>query len=611
MLPFLQPFLLFKKDNKVPLTCCWDFGDDNYGIGESVQHSYILPGSYCARVFVMYKDSDSDSSSILVTVHDELDIKSVRIFSDIPKGKVPLDVCFSTKIDGGNPPFSYKWDFGDSKNSTEETPSHTYQEAGNYIAYLTITDIAGNQGYDAIAIQAKDDIGDIKSNIAASTRYGVVPLSVDFSLKIEGDFLPTTLSWDFGDQINSPDATPSHIYNESGVYCVAVKAIDALGQETTATEAVRVLEDFSIDNVEVAVYPKEGMSPLRSQFYVQVNGGNPPFEYNWKLGAGMTSTVKNPIVTFPDYLKGAYPVYVTVTDIDGDEFQAKTTVCNRSYFEDDSRLISDDSTWWRLKQGIAEVDVLKYSSSQNSLSSAFTFSASINGGCPPYSYKWSFGDGTFSEEQEPTHIYDSTGIFTATVEIVDSGNSVGRGSLVTVVPEEQQEVISVINSPDKGVTPHCTRFRVENINQTNDFTYFWDFDDGTTSQAEQPEHTYQTPGMYGTRLMLSDANGEVRKIGGCVTNVEKDKTIEKINVYARFIKSVSPHLLVHFAVYIEGGNGPFYYNWNFGDGYFSDEVEPLHLYKAPLTYTAVVNVTDADGDSDLAGITVDIPSILK
>jgi PKD repeat protein len=47
---------------------------------------------------------------------------------------------------------SYEWDFGDGNSSSEESPSHTYDEAGNYTVELTVTNAAGSNSTSELII---------------------------------------------------------------------------------------------------------------------------------------------------------------------------------------------------------------------------------------------------------------------------------------------------------------------------------------------------------------------------------------------------------------------------------------------------------------------------
>jgi hypothetical protein len=47
-------------------------------------------------------------------------------------------------ISGGIAPYSYLWEFGDGETSTDENPSHSYDDSGYYTVSLTVTDDRGN-----------------------------------------------------------------------------------------------------------------------------------------------------------------------------------------------------------------------------------------------------------------------------------------------------------------------------------------------------------------------------------------------------------------------------------------------------------------------------------
>ena len=66
-------------------------------------------------------------------------------------GPAPLTVQFSSEgsreLDFGDSIVSYEWDFGDgSATSSEQNPSHIYEQNGTYTARLTVTDTTGKTG---------------------------------------------------------------------------------------------------------------------------------------------------------------------------------------------------------------------------------------------------------------------------------------------------------------------------------------------------------------------------------------------------------------------------------------------------------------------------------
>jgi large repetitive protein len=61
-------------------------------------------------------------------------------------------INFSGNAYGGNPPYSYYWDFGDGSSSNQQNPSHTYKTIGQYTTTFTVTDSESNQSSDTTTI---------------------------------------------------------------------------------------------------------------------------------------------------------------------------------------------------------------------------------------------------------------------------------------------------------------------------------------------------------------------------------------------------------------------------------------------------------------------------
>jgi len=61
-------------------------------------------------------------------------------------GSPPLNVTFASYVSGGNPPYSYSWDFGDFGVSNLPNPYHVYSHPGSYIARVTVLDSSGRRG---------------------------------------------------------------------------------------------------------------------------------------------------------------------------------------------------------------------------------------------------------------------------------------------------------------------------------------------------------------------------------------------------------------------------------------------------------------------------------
>jgi PKD repeat protein len=68
------------------------------------------------------------------------------IIDATPKeGYSPVEVKFSSVVNGGYSPYSYLWDFGDGQSSTETSPTVTFDTVGTFIAVLQVTDSKGTK----------------------------------------------------------------------------------------------------------------------------------------------------------------------------------------------------------------------------------------------------------------------------------------------------------------------------------------------------------------------------------------------------------------------------------------------------------------------------------
>jgi hypothetical protein len=63
-------------------------------------------------------------------------------------GLIGEPVQFNGFATGGDAPYSWEWNFGDGNFSSEQSPSYTYTNPGNYLVTLTVTDQASESSED-------------------------------------------------------------------------------------------------------------------------------------------------------------------------------------------------------------------------------------------------------------------------------------------------------------------------------------------------------------------------------------------------------------------------------------------------------------------------------
>lgn len=77
------------------------------------------------------------------------------------EGSTPLRVAFSARAsDDADDELSYLWDFGDGTISGVTSPTHTYLEAGDYSASVTVSDSDGGSAREEVAITAAPSTGE-------------------------------------------------------------------------------------------------------------------------------------------------------------------------------------------------------------------------------------------------------------------------------------------------------------------------------------------------------------------------------------------------------------------------------------------------------------------
>lgn len=106
----------------------------------------------------------------------------------------------------------------------------------------------------------------------------------------------------------------------------------------------------------------------------------------------------------------------------------------------------------------------------------------------------------------------------------------------------------------------------------------WDFDDGSASTDENPEHEYADGGTYTVTLTVQTDKG-------CESSIAYDILVEPGPDVAFDVDDVCQNVEAEFDNNTTITTGSISsYAWDFGDGSTSAEDNPSHLYGAPGTY---------------------------
>lgn len=168
-------------------------------------------------------------------------------------GCSPLVVQFRNQSVNGE---TYSWDFGDKAGSSEKNPSHTYDEPGNYIVKLTVTNIAGRSSHT----------GSITVYQNPTAAFNVYPTDVINNAQV---VVFTNISnygfswfWNFGDRITSSEESPWHKYVSEGVYNVTLKVTSIDGCTDSTMYRSPIVVDYKIGEIKFPnVFKWNGSGP--------------------------------------------------------------------------------------------------------------------------------------------------------------------------------------------------------------------------------------------------------------------------------------------------------------------------------------------------------------
>lgn len=134
---------------------------------------------------------------------------------------------------------SYYWDFGDGTNSTEQSPVHTYNSAGNYTISLKVNSTAG---YSDIFINEPLLIADNVLAVFTATP----DMGLDCFFDARSSLSITKAEWDFGDGTTGEGLTIEHVFPDSGEYNVTLKAYGVLGDTDEVTQKVTIVKRIDL-----------------------------------------------------------------------------------------------------------------------------------------------------------------------------------------------------------------------------------------------------------------------------------------------------------------------------------------------------------------------------
>ncbi len=353
----------------------------------------------------------------------------------------------------------------------------TWYSSSSFNVNVNLTD--GQTHQLALYLLDWDNIGRSEQVNVLDAQTGTVLASQTASAFSGGEYLVFNVSGDVNVQIT--DVTGANAVL-SGLF------FDPPGLGTTKVHALVASAGPNVSGNEGSAVTFSGTA----------SGGSGALSESWNFGDGSTATGSlTPSHTYALY--GTYTATLTVSDTHGDTKTSSTTVT----VNDVAPTVNVGGPYSAV-QGSA----IAFAGSASSVSTQETAAG--------YSYLWTFGDGSTSTQQNPSHTYASAGSYSVTLKVTDE-DSVSTTVSTTATVTVPALVVSA-GPNESGNEGSAIAFSGTASGGSGALSDSWNFGDGSTATGSlTPSHTYSLYGTYTATLTVTDALGDTKSSSTTVT----------------------------------------------------------------------------------------------
>jgi PKD repeat protein len=522
----------------------WLFGDGNASNEQNPTHSFQTDGIYTIQL-IAFNDCGSDTSSADI----EIITLPVADFSlDNADGCVPLVISPNDQSSDNTDAWAWSAPGASPATSTDSSPDFAYDMAGDYTITLITTNEAGSDTATVAftlgtAPQADFDI----DYTIGQTSLSLTNQSVDAD----------SFEWLFGDGNASNEQNPTHSFQTDGIYTIQLIAFNDCGSDTSSADIEIItlpVADFSLDNAD-------GCVPLIISPNDQSSGNTDAWAWSAPGASPATSTDSSPDFAYD--MAGDYTITLITTNEAGSD---TATVA---------------FTLGTAPQADFDID---YTIGQTSLSLT-------NQSVDADSFEWLFGDGNASNEQNPTHSFQTDGIYTIQlIAFNDCGSDTSSADI---------EIITLpVADFSLDNTDGCVPLIISPNDQSSDNTDAWAWSapgaSPATSTDSSPDFAYDMAGDYTiTLITTNEAGSDTATVAFTLgTAPQADFDID----YTIGQTSLS---LTNQSVDADS------FEWLFGDGNSSNEQNPTHSFQTDGIYTIqLIAFNDCGSDTSSADIEI-------
>ena len=376
----------------------WNFGDgSSINTNANPSHVFTKPG-----IFIVSLKVKADSSCTTSTIYDTITV------AGFPKAgfrhqfncvNSPVNFIDTSKVGFADTLGAWRWTFDNGSFSSQPSPTQRFSSLKTYNVKLLVSGLACPNLKDSVTYPLLID-APIASFNMSDTVSCMDTIQVKFT-DLSTTYAPTTIrnwNWNFGDGNSSTLQSPTHVFRKPGKYFITLTVTNNEG--CTSLPLIKQLIVYGSPKAAF-VMPKQ-ICLTDSIPFVNTStlgyGSTKFISYTWDFGDGIPlNYTANPTHRFK--FAGKFGVRLTVR---------ADSSCMTSTFVDSVTVIGYPKAKFGIENYCVETPIFFRDSSVAGYADRLG------------SWKWNFGDNSFSSATNPVHIYKRTGTFP--VQLVVSGN---------------------------------------------------------------------------------------------------------------------------------------------------------------------------------------------
>src|SRR3989339_295530 len=574
----------------------WDFKDGTTNVTTTnyVQHTYETANNYIPTITV--KDSMGHAASAecpRIEVKPKIN-DLIATCSAIPtSGTAPLNVYFTATALGGSGAYAYEWDFDDGIEKTAvNNANHVYSDPGTYNPVLTVSD-----SDNSVVTANCPEITAMNQTKGLYVKYincfdtVVVHNNQSCQVFVESNNNPVgdaTIKMHFSDGSFFGECQTDRL---SGG-CIVNRQMNTIGRSTvyaTASKPGYISDEDTWPRKTFDVYGHR---------YDIINLAT----YNDWLFHN-----KDDVFYRGEALYVRFQIYDTFTHsfVTEDVVTASSLLSPPGGRADLAKMNFFDNWYsYRLDQipltheflGNSNVFAFAFNLSDQTGGQAQTDLTILNN-IPKISpipdinikvdeiYKINLKNYAYDSTQI-NHLYQNPGTYHPKVTVQDNDNNIATADCPEIsVKKNETPIFGIcLARPTSGYVPLTTRFVVIAFGS---YSYDWDFDDGSSSNEKNPQHTYTSTGVFRPKVVLTNSAGYSGTIN-CPNILVLDQSYNQSLI--AYPNGPYKGFMNEQLMFDGSGStgGIIKYVWDFGDGNVVETASPYINY----TYVNKIGVFD-------------------